>query len=204
MVIDLKMDTSDSPPTAESPYGDNEENFFDGYDDSDLLKLQQLKNYFHPADANEIYMPSTESWVDADQCRRKTRNVVIERIDKDRFNVPAPLPMKTPAKLAKNSQRGTAPEAFTNLDRQCKGIPFTVYSDEGKPCQMRCNFLGCPGKTSWYCAGCKQWFCMEKNIKPDMSDVLNFGVGSITIQGNEKLFQPNCYHRKHVQVSEEE
>jgi len=130
--------------------------------------------------------------------------VVIERIDNDHFNVPAPMPMKSPAKLAKSIMQGTAPEAFTNLDRHCKGIPFKVYSDAKKPLQMRCDSPSCEGKTSWFCAGCKQWFCMEKKVKDDMSEVANFGVGKITIKGKDKLFQLNCYHRKHVQVSEDD
>jgi hypothetical protein len=154
-----------------------------------------------PADQQSSHTPQASR---SRPLREKVSNVVIERIDNDHFNVPAPMPMKTPAKLAKSIMQGTAPEAFTNLDRHCKGIPFKVYSDAKKPLQMRCDSPSCEGKTSWFCAGCKQWFCMEKKVKDDMSEVANFGVGKITIKGKDKLFQLNCYHRKHVQVSEDD
>jgi hypothetical protein len=133
--------------------------------------------------------------------REKASNVVIERMDKHSFNIPQ-LTMKTPIKLPKKIMESAAPVEFSRLDSICTGKPFKVYSKNKKPAQMRCCYLGCGGKTSWYCVGCKQWFCMEKKVTDDMSDITNFGVGVMKLRGKEKHFQVLCYHRKHLSINE--
>jgi hypothetical protein len=135
--------------------------------------------------------------------REKASNVVIERMDKYSFNIPG-LTMKTPMKLSKKIMENTAPPEFSRLDSICQGKPFKLYNKNKKPSQMRCSYLGCNGKTSWYCTGCKQWFCMEKKVTDDMSDIPNFGVGVLKIQGKEKHFQVLCYQRKHLSIRHEE
>lgn len=132
--------------------------------------------------------------------REITNHVSKERINNETFHLPN-LPSKTPAKLSKKLLSGSAPEAYAHLDRNCTGKPFKRYNANGKPCQMRCNYGNCKGKTSWYCAGCKQWFCMEKKVVKDMSVHENFGVGKMTVQGKEDQyeFQICCFHRKHFE-----
>jgi len=45
----------------------------DDDDDSDWLYYHQLKQYLHESDLNEITAPSTESWVDGDPTRMRTK-----------------------------------------------------------------------------------------------------------------------------------
>jgi len=129
--------------------------------------------------------------------REKTNNVQHERINSDRFNVPHPLPTKTPGKLSKKIKDGSAPDAYIHLDGTCKGTPFKTVDSM----QQRCAL--CQAKTSWYCMGCKQWFCLEKKVKNDMSGVDTFGVGVKEARGKDTKFQVSCFHRKHLQNIDE-
>jgi hypothetical protein len=83
---------------------------------------------------------------------------------------PPPLQTKNLWKLPKKIKDGSAPDAYIHLDGTCKGTPFKMVGSM----QQRCALCG--AKTSWYCMGCKQWFCLEKKVKNDMSGVDNFGV----------------------------
>jgi hypothetical protein len=61
--------------------------------------------------------------------------------------------------------------------------------------KQRCSM--CQSKTSYFCLGCKQWFCFNKNQLPDMSKVKNFSYNTISVCGQEKIFQVCCFQKKH-------
>ena len=90
--------------------------------------------------------------------RDKTNNAVREFLNDETFKVPAPLPFQTPHKLPKKIREGSAPAELISLNKKCTEQPVKRWNGN----QMRCEFPGCSGQTSWYCIGCKQWFCMEK------------------------------------------
>ena len=91
----------------------------------------------------------------------------------------------------------SAPDKYIHLDGTCKGTPFKTVDSM----QQRCALCG--AKTSWYCMGCKQWFCLEKKVKNDMSGVDTFGVGVKEARGKDTKFQVSCFHRKHLQYVDE-
>jgi hypothetical protein len=132
--------------------------------------------------------------------REKTFNVTHQRIDNVEFDVPAPLATKTPARLSHKIFTGTAPSTYVTLDKNCKG-PIMKQIDGSV---QRCSYIDengkkCNAKTQFYCHGCKQWLCFEKQTNKDMSSVKNFKIGVRPVKDKQLKFQICCFHLKHFE-----
>ena len=96
------------------------------------------------------------------------------------------LPMQTPVKISAMLAAGTAPVEYEEMAHHCIGIPINVY-----PCKSNNGCALCKDNTSWYCAGCKRWFCMSKT-KKKVEELYCHKV-----RGVEKHFVKACFHKAH-------
>ena len=53
----------------------------------------------------------------------------------------------------------------------------------------------CKSKTTWYCVGCKRWFCMERRDTKENKKKLE--LYSHHVKGASMTFQKACFHRIH-------
>lgn len=128
--------------------------------------------------------------------RRKIYNVPLARLDDNTYDVApsynkiSPTKPHTPKGLAKKIKNGLVASKMIELDRNCSGKIFYTSMEK-----QRCSM--CKSKTSYFCLGCKQWFCFNKNQLPDMSKVKNFSNNTISVCGQEKIFQVCCFQKTH-------
>ena len=127
--------------------------------------------------------------------RQRMNGVVLESVNK----IQPSMPFATPVKLPSILRKGSAPTPYRAMDHECSGIPIKRWRSDGKPANERCSYCSI-AKTAWYCVGCKQYLCLEKQEKKDKdyADTANFGLTSIATKGDSRTFQLNCFHRKHM------
>ncbi len=120
--------------------------------------------------------------------RQKVKGVIPQRME-----YAATLSMKTPTKMKNLIQKGSAPKEIEQMVKTCTGMP--VKSDPRK--QMRCSHCR-NQKTAWYCAGCKQWFCMERrNLSENRKEVCLY---ALEVRGKQLTFQKSCFHLAHEEA----
>lgn len=128
--------------------------------------------------------------------RQKMNNVPLGRIDTNTYNIApsynliSPTEPHTPKGLTKKIKNGSVANKMIELDRNCSGKVFYTSTEK-----QRCSM--CKSKTSYFCLGCKQWFCFNKNQSTDMSKVKNFSYSTVSVCGKEKVFQVCCFQKKH-------
>ena len=108
---------------------------------------------------------------------------------------------KTPKKVKKALDTGVAPLEIKERWENCTGIPLRVvkFDKSGKRVTHACAM--CKKKTSWYCMGCKSWFCITSrtdNEKREKTFVCQ------NIKGEGMIFEMTCYHQKHQAAWERE
>ena len=95
----------------------------------------------------------------------------------------------TPKKINRLAQTGNAPIEIKKMIEACTGMPMKSHPLK----QMRCSI--CKAKTTYYCVGCKWWFCMERKAVRDNSKELN--LYSHNLKGKQVTFQKLCFHKAH-------
>ena len=103
------------------------------------------------------------------------------------------LPFLTPKKINKKVEKGEVSESVCNMYNNCTGRLVQVVNSKSK---QRCAL--CTKTTSYYCAGCKSWFCFaqratdqKKNNNEDLR-LLHYNV-----KGKRHVFFNSCYAEKH-------
>ncbi len=127
---------------------------------------------------------------------------VIDGAPLQQVNFAPSLPTITPKKTSKKVLNGTASAQLTKLVQNCTGMPMKVYRGA---IQQRCEI--CKSKTSWYCAGCKRFFCIDKKMSDKVvhqnkeakrkNEPLIFDIYTHKVKGNSVQFLKVCYHRAH-------
>lgn len=112
------------------------------------------------------------------------------------------LPTVTPKKITKKVRDGSASSDVIEMVNKCHGIPLKIYKAGS---QQRCEI--CDSKTTWYCAMCKRFLCVEKKMtdklieanieakqrnKPPLFEIYNHKV-----KGKDLQFLKVCYHNTH-------
>ena len=131
--------------------------------------------------------PSTPSRQEEAQVRRSNRRAPVDGIIPSVVEFAPRLPTKTPSKISALLTAGTAPTEYMEMAAHCVGIPLNVYpSKANNKCAL------CRSNTSWYCVGCKRWFCITKT-KNKVSELYCHKV-----RGEEKHFVRSCFHQAHT------
>ena len=106
-----------------------------------------------------------------------------------------PVTGKTPKKTKKAIDDNTAPSVIKDRWEHCAGTPLRVYKfhrDGSRVTHVCCMCK--KGQTSWYCIGCKSWFCLSASKDTDTREK-TFVYQNI--KGEEVVFEMSCYHQKH-------
>ena len=106
-----------------------------------------------------------------------------------------PVTGKTPKKTKKAIDNNTAPSEIKDRWEHCAGTPLRVYKfhrDGSRATHVCCMCK--KGKTSWYCIGCKSWFCLSASKDTDTREK---AFVCQNIKGEEVVFEMSCFHQKH-------
>ena len=102
----------------------------------------------------------------------------------------ATLPMNTPKKIGSMLRRGHAPDEIQKMVHECTGIPLKAHPHKERRC-THCE----KGRTAWYCAGCKRWFCMQR--RNTSNNPKKIELYSHLVNGEMMTFQKSCYQFAH-------
>jgi len=102
----------------------------------------------------------------------------------------ATLPMNTPKKIGSMVRRGHAPDEIQKMVHECTGIPLKAHPHKERRC-THCE----KGRTAWYCAGCKRWFCMQR--RNTSNNPKKIELYSHLVNGERMTFQKSCYQFVH-------
>ena len=100
------------------------------------------------------------------------------------------LPSKTPDRHGALLRSGNASEEAMEMNRKCTGRLVQIHPTKAdKKCFM------CKANTSWYCLGCKLWFCNSRKMKRDALKELELYCHPV--RGKKCNFVKTCFHKKH-------
>ena len=101
---------------------------------------------------------------------------------------------KTPRKTKKAIDEGVAPEEIKHRWDTCTGIPLKAYKFTNSGTRISRSCALCKtGTTSWYCLGCKSWFCMTGEENETRKKTFT----CTSIKNEEHTFEMSCFHQKH-------
>ena len=112
------------------------------------------------------------------------------------------LPFLTPAKIGTKVAKKQVSDSVCEMYENCTGRLLQLVDSKKK---RRCTH--CKNKTTtYYCAGCKGWFCFTKRVTTaninDRIDKLD--LVHIKIKGEQEVFFSTCYAQKHKAAWQEQ
>jgi hypothetical protein len=125
--------------------------------------------------------------------RRTNRRAIVDGVIPTKTNFGAVLSEPTPKRLAFNLSRNKANDEQEAMNKKCTGIPMKDYPPKNRALCDYCK----KHTTSWYCIGCKQWFCLERKVTNETKEKGLIDLYYHTVQGKERHFMKACYHKKH-------
>lgn len=150
------------------------------------LELMTNNNITHTSGASSEPSPPAHRH---HQTRRNPTRTRIDGVLPEQISFGPRLPTMTPKKMNRLAQTGDAPIEIQKMIEACTGMPMKSHPLK----QMRCSI--CKAKTTYYCVGCKRWFCMERKAVRDNSKELN--LYSHNLKGKQVTFQKLCFHKAH-------
>ena len=119
-------------------------------------------------------------------CRQRVHGVIPQAMT---FGVQ--LPFTTPKKISKKVEKGELSESVCSIYNNCTGRLLQLVNNKGR---QRCAL--CSKTTSYYCAGCKSWFCFtarltKKNIEQDLQ------LRHYNVKAKREVFFNSCYAINH-------
>ena len=126
---------------------------------------------------------------------RRTRGALVDGVMPQTLDLIAPrLPTQTPKKIVAFIRNGTASEPIQEMVKHCTGIPMQIF-----PLKSNYTCAICKKSTSWYCAGCKRWVCL--NVKGGANSKQR-EIYSKKFGDNQKHFTKACFHIMHEKAWE--
>lgn len=125
--------------------------------------------------------------------RQKVFGLVPEKI-----NFASTLSTKTPKKVTKQIMKGTASAEVEMMVSTCYGIPMKSTEKSAS----RCDNPSCDKVTRWYCAGCKRYLCMERQVNKDKPPDKSLELYCHVVRGKKITFMKTCYQKLHQNVWE--
>lgn len=110
----------------------------------------------------------------------------------------AKLPTSTPQRITKSVAKDEAEKDVKDMVRNCPGILMKLHSNQkkgDKKVDSRGKCDSCRHNTSWFCVGCKRWFCVDR--RDTSNNTKDISLYSHTTKGKKLYFQKQCFHRAH-------
>ena len=104
------------------------------------------------------------------------------------------LPFITPKKIKKQVEKGQLSESICQMYQNCTGrLVQVVDNEKRKQCAL------CSKLTSYYCAGCKSWFCFSVRLtnKKKNNEECNLKMIHHNLKGKREIFFESCFVTKH-------
>ena len=103
------------------------------------------------------------------------------------------LPFQTPKKIKKKVEQSEVCELVSDMYEKCTGRLVQVVDNARR---QRCSI--CDKKTSYYCAGCKSWFCFTTRVasKPK-HESQELKLLHYNVKGRREFFHSSCFSEKH-------
>ncbi len=154
--------------------------------------------------------PLKEKSTDAETATTKPKKTIVMPTDVTPATFASIATGKTPLKVKRAIDKGTATSEIKERWENCTGIPLRVhkFTKSGNRISRSCSM--CNGSTSWYCIGCKSWFCMDgqdtntRQKKFVSHPMTGKNVGTATgpdtedkVMGEDYVFELSCFHQKH-------
>jgi hypothetical protein len=109
------------------------------------------------------------------------------------------LPFVTPKKIKKQIEKGEMSEPICQMYNNCTGrLVQIVDNDKRRRCAL------CSKVTSYYCAGCKSWFCFPVRLtnKKKTNNEGDLKMIYHNLQGKREIFFESCFAIKHKEAWE--
>ena len=152
-----------------------------------------LQKYNSTQSTNTVTFQSPTAAAQRQNIRRTNRRAMVDGVIPTKTNFGAVLSEPTPKRLAFNLSRNKANDEQESMNKRCTGIPMKDYPPKNRALCDYCR----KHTTSWYCIGCKQWFCMERKVTNETKEKGLIDLYYHMVQGKERHFIKACYHKKH-------
>ena len=152
---------------------------------------EEENNETHPA----VVSPTTTSQpITSENITTRVRRTIpscrpVDGVRPERIDFGAVLTTRTPSRLNRIIQNGEGPSAIREMIYECTGNPVKSHPIKQQQCCV------CKLKTSYYCVGCKRWFCVERRDTNENSKKLK--LYTHLIKGKTVTFQKLCFHFAH-------
>ena len=126
----------------------------------------------------------------------------VDGIVPQRIDFIADQTFKTPRKhIKKKMDDWDVSETVLSCWNVCTGFPIQIYSSSSDHDNRGvCSFCG--KKTSWYCIGCRAYFCLASSKRIQIDDL--YYLPTFTKNGlrtdKDRFFHKSCYHKKHAEA----
>lgn len=102
------------------------------------------------------------------------------------------LPFQTPKKIKKKVEKGEVSASICGMYNNCTGRLVQIVEESKK---QRCTMCG--KTTSYYCCGCKSWFCFAQRMTKKNKDQFDLKLLHHVVRGERLIFFSSCYSQKH-------
>lgn len=109
------------------------------------------------------------------------------------------LPFVTPAKIAQKVKKGTVSDSVRNMYETCTGRLVQVVDNKKRQRCCKCSKL-----TSYYCAGCKSWYCFAVRLTKNTNEQDTPNMLYCNLKGKREEFFISCFTEKHQDAWETE
>jgi hypothetical protein len=157
-----------------------------------LLHAKLFRNMFE----DEKRAANAATIVEPPDLRRAPRRQRIDGAIPEEMTFAARLPFATPNKrIGKLIRKETAATEVQDMVYNCTGQIMQLYPAKA---DIICDYCR-SNKTSWYCAGCKQWLCMTRRMVKNGSSTnpLELYCRPFGKKQEDKQFMKMCYHKVH-------
>ncbi len=120
-------------------------------------------------------------------CRQRVLGVIPQEME---FGVK--LPFCTPKKIKQKVEKKEVSESICNMYEKCTGRLVQLVDSKKK---QRCTL--CKATTTYYCAGCKSWFCFTKRVTSNSKNQKPLDLVHYNIKGEREVFFSSCFSKKH-------
>jgi hypothetical protein len=137
--------------------------------------------------------------VEPPDLRRAPRRQRIDGAIPEEMSFAATLPFATPKKrIGKLIRKETVATEVQDMVYNCTGQIMQLYPAKA---HIICDYCR-DNKTSWYCAGCKQWLCMTRRMVKNGSSTnpLELYCRPFGKKQEDKQFMKMCYHKVHEEA----
>ena len=122
--------------------------------------------------------------------RRQPLRQLIDGVRPEPIKFGPSLSTQTPERLQRLVINNEASMEIQSMVTACQGMPMQVY-----PAKSDKKCAWCGKNTSFYCMGCKRWFCMSRRATKHNSKELKLYTHKL--RKKQVQFNKSCFHEAH-------